>query len=119
MLQPGQILQRRYTVRNHLGGGGMGSVYRAFDNRLSLDVAVKALTPQPGLNPDEARQLYEQFRREATVLAPGRAFQQLAKSNLEGRCLASYGVTERSLLLRTDTHLYRLGNKKPEGRRQK
>ncbi len=69
MLTPGQILQRRYTVRNHLGGGGMGSVYRAFDNRLSLDVAVKALTPQPGLNPDEARQLYEQFRREATVLA--------------------------------------------------
>ena len=69
MLTPGQILQRRYTIRNHLGGGGMGSVYRAFDNRLSLDVAVKVLTPQQGLSPDEERQLYQQFQREATVLA--------------------------------------------------
>ena len=104
MLTPGQILQRRYTIRNHLGDGGMGSVYRAFDNRLSLDVAIKALTPQAGLSPEESRQLYEQFRREATVLArlnhpgvvnvtdffeeDGRAF--LVMSLVEGQNLAQY-----------------------------
>lgn len=69
MLTAGQILQRRYTILNHLGDGGMGSVYRASDNRLDRHVALKLLTPQQGLGPDEERQLYDQFRREATVLA--------------------------------------------------
>ena len=69
MLQPGHTLQGRYTVRDHLGQGGMGSVYRAYDHRLSLDVAVKEFTPPPGLRPEELPQLREQFRREATTLA--------------------------------------------------
>ena len=69
MLQPGHTLQGRYTVRHQLGRGGMGSVYRAFDHRLSLDVAVKEFAPPPGLRPEELRQLQEQFRREATTLA--------------------------------------------------
>ena len=69
MLQPGHILQGRYTVRDQLGRGGMGSVYRAYDDRLSLDVAVKEFTPPPGLRPEELPPLREQFRREATTLA--------------------------------------------------
>ena len=59
MLQPGHTLQGRYTVRDHLGQGGMGSVYRAYDHRLSLDVAVKEFTPPPGLRPEELPQLRE------------------------------------------------------------
>lgn len=69
MLQPGHVLQNRYTIRNHLGRGGMGSVYRASDRRLSLDVAIKELLAPAGLLPEELRQMQEQFRQEATVLA--------------------------------------------------
>ncbi len=69
MLPAGHILQNRYTIQDHLGGGGMGSVYRAYDHRLSIEVAVKEFVPQPGLRPEEMAQLRSQFRQEATTLA--------------------------------------------------
>lgn len=43
------------------------------------------------------------------VIRPGRTFQPLAQNQLPGRTLASLAVAGKSLLLRTDTHLYRLG----------
>ncbi len=42
------------------------------------------------------------------VLAPGRTFRELAKNQLFGRTCASLAVYRESLLLRTDTQLYRL-----------
>ncbi len=69
MLPPGHVLQSRYTIQDHLGGGGMGSVYRAYDHRLSIEVAVKEFVPQPGLRPEEMAQLRSQFHQEATTLA--------------------------------------------------
>ena len=47
----------------------------------------------------------------ATVLAPGRAFQRLASSQLDGGILASMAVADRSIFIRTTTHLYRIGMK--------
>ena len=47
----------------------------------------------------------------ATVLAPGRAFQRLASSQLDGGILASMAVADRSIFIRTTTHLYRIGTK--------
>ena len=43
----------------------------------------------------------------STVLAPGREFRKLAASTLDGAILASMAVSERSIFIRTSTHLYR------------
>ena len=44
----------------------------------------------------------------STVLAPGKEFRKLAESTLDGAILASMGVSERSVFIRTMTHLYRV-----------
>ena len=44
-----------------------------------------------------------------TVIAPGRAFQKLATNALDGATLASMAVFSRSVFIRTQSHLYRLG----------
>ena len=48
---------------------------------------------------------------KTTVILPGPKFEQLAVNQLEGRILASPAVTGNSLIIRTDTHLYRLEKK--------
>ncbi|HXN22436.1 MAG TPA: protein kinase [Candidatus Dormibacteraeota bacterium] len=54
-----------YRITEKLGAGGMGVVYRARDERLERDVALKVL-PAGALRDDAARR---QFRKEALVLA--------------------------------------------------
>ncbi|MEA3338965.1 MAG: serine/threonine-protein kinase [Chloroflexota bacterium] len=68
-LTTGQILQNRYRIVSLLGQGGMGSVYRAWDTRLNIPVALKEMTPQPGIDSQTLTQLRQQFQQEATVLA--------------------------------------------------
>jgi serine/threonine protein kinase/tetratricopeptide (TPR) repeat protein len=53
----------RFTVRERLGAGGMGEVYRAYDPRLKKDVALKRLSPILQNNPD----FRERFEREAQL----------------------------------------------------
>jgi len=69
MLTTGTVLQNRYRVVSSLGQGGMGVVYRAWDIRLKGPVALKEMTPQPGLDPYTLTQLRQQFEQEAVVLA--------------------------------------------------
>jgi len=69
MLTPGTVLQNRYRIASLLGQGGMGAVYRAWDMRLNIPVAVKEMVPQPGLDPQTLAQLRQQFYQEAQVLA--------------------------------------------------
>ncbi|RPH62013.1 MAG: pyrrolo-quinoline quinone, partial [Acidobacteria bacterium] len=47
-----------------------------------------------------------------TVVAPGKAFQKLATSQLDGAMLASMAVSGGSFFIRTDSHLYRIGLQK-------
>lgn len=68
-LQVDEVLQNRYRVISLLGEGGMGAVYRAWDTRLNVAVALKEMTTQPGLPPHILAQLRQQFQQEAQVLA--------------------------------------------------
>ena len=54
-----------YRIEERLGAGGMGEVYRARDETLGRDVALKVL-PAGSLADDEARR---RFRKEAAVLS--------------------------------------------------
>ena len=61
----GQTLTGRYRVLEVLGAGGMGVVYRARDERLERDVAIKVLAP--GVLDDE--RVRKRFRKEALALS--------------------------------------------------
>jgi serine/threonine-protein kinase len=59
------ILANRYRLREQIGRGGMGVVWRARDERLGRDVALKVLHPWVADDPE----LRERFEREASALA--------------------------------------------------
>ena len=47
---------------------------------------------------------------ESVVIAPGKEFKALAKNQLDGPTLASMAVSDSSIFVRSQTHLYRLSN---------
>ncbi len=69
MLESGVIIQNRYRIVKPLGEGGMGAVYRAWDLRLKVPVALKEMRPQPGLDEEMLEGFRKQFQQEASVLA--------------------------------------------------
>lgn len=45
-LREGRLLAKRYEVRESIGAGGMGAVYRAFDRIRDSDIAIKVMLPR-------------------------------------------------------------------------
>jgi serine/threonine protein kinase len=62
-LEVGQKLGR-YRIIKLLGLGGMGAVYRAWDDELGVGVALKIVRPEIATDPEAARDLEKRFKRE-------------------------------------------------------
>src|SRR5712672_1764602 len=68
-LEPGIVLQRRYVIQRLIGGGGMGMVYLAFDQRLSnRPCAIKEMVDH-FIDPQQRVEANDYFAREADTLA--------------------------------------------------
>ena len=59
-LRNGDVLAGRFRIESMLGIGGMGVVYRAFDQSLDIPVAIKLLRPELARRPEA----FERFRTE-------------------------------------------------------
>ncbi len=63
MLSPGELIDKRYLISDHLGQGGMAYVFKAIDQHLDRTIALKVLRPH--LTETDK----ERFRREIKTLA--------------------------------------------------
>ncbi|MEU7168747.1 protein kinase [Streptomyces morookaense] len=74
----GRFLAGRYRLLDGLGQGGMGTVWRARDEILDREVAVKEVRAPDGMPDEEVRTLYIRLERE------GRAAARVAHRNVVG-----------------------------------
>lgn len=69
-LKPGEVLRKRYQIRERIGQGGMGNIYLADDLRLSgRQCALKEVEYDRSLPEKILEEARAQFLREATILA--------------------------------------------------
>jgi serine/threonine-protein kinase len=68
-LRPGSVFANRYDVKEILGAGGMGVVYRAFDRELQEPVAIKTLRPEALAGGNVALERFKQEIRLARRIA--------------------------------------------------
>ena len=69
LLRPGALFANRYDVKEVLGMGGMGVVYRAFDRELQEPVAIKTLRPEAMAGETVALERFKQEIRLARKIA--------------------------------------------------
>jgi len=66
----GTILGGRYRLVELLGQGGMATIFRAHDNQLNRDVAVKLLRPEYGRDPDFGSRFRQEAQNAASLNHP-------------------------------------------------
>lgn len=65
---PGSVLLNRYRILSELGQGGMGIVYRCFDEVAGIEVALKALPSELSRNSLEMEYIRENFQLVAKLV---------------------------------------------------
>ncbi len=63
-LEVGEAFGSRYRIIKLLGAGGMGAVYKAWDEILGIVVAIKVIRPEVLAHPAVARDFERRFKRE-------------------------------------------------------
>ena len=63
----GSKIANRYTIVGMLGRGGMGAVYKAWDDELTVPVAIKTIALAAGTDPGTKTELERRFKREAQL----------------------------------------------------
>jgi eukaryotic-like serine/threonine-protein kinase len=71
MMEQGTALAGRYRLMERVAAGGMGEVWRAFDELLGRMVAVKVVLPALHADPDFIRRFLAEARAMASVRHPG------------------------------------------------
>ncbi|OIV39256.1 hypothetical protein BIV57_01865 [Mangrovactinospora gilvigrisea] len=67
--QDGPLIGGRYRLLERLGHGGMGTIWRAVDETVRRDVAVKEPRLPENLTPDQRTRFFERMLREARAAA--------------------------------------------------
>jgi serine/threonine-protein kinase len=72
-LKVGDVLNNKWVILGFIGKGGMGEVYRAHQNNLNRDVAIKVVSREwlesIDEGDEEAESLVQRFRREVQAMA--------------------------------------------------
>ena len=62
LFEPGDLILRRYKVLGSLGRGGMGVVYKCFDETAGIEIALKALPPELSHDEEEMEDIKANFQ---------------------------------------------------------
>ncbi|SNT35015.1 Serine/threonine protein kinase [Granulicella rosea] len=62
-LRPGDLLGNRFRIVEEIAEGGMGHVFRAFDNELGIEIALKVIRPEIASSPEAIAR----FRQEVLL----------------------------------------------------
>ncbi|MGD8441691.1 MAG: serine/threonine-protein kinase, partial [Holophagae bacterium] len=95
---PGTEVGGRYRIYSRLGAGGMGEVWHAFDLKLRVDVALKALRPDLLASRKRRELLRQEVRAAREVVSPNvcRIFDLI---EIDGRELVSMEYVDGRTLL--------------------
>ena len=80
MLKTGMILASRYEILGRIGAGGMADVYKAMDQKLNRNVAVKVMKPE--------------FKSDSTFISKFRSEAQAAAGLANPNIVNVYDVGE-------------------------
>ena len=89
-----------YRIISLLGAGGMGEAYRAFDERLQRDIAIKVLPASDAHDPAAAGRLVREARAAAALNHPNICTIHEVGED-EGRSLHCDGASSRAFALQS------------------